>query len=295
MLADRGGWATFIGTPKGRNAFFEIITEAEKSPDWYAVRLLASQTNILPQSELDSARADMTPEQYAQEFECSFDAAILGAYFGKEIAQAEREGRIKDVPYDPQIPVHTAWDLGIGDSTAIWFWQIAGGEIRIIDHYEANGQSLGHFASVLASKGYSYGDDWVPHDARVRELGTGRTRVETLGQLRRKPRLVPDHRVMDGINAARVSMHRCWFDRARCADGLEALRQYHAEFDEKTKAFKDNPRHDWTSHSADAFRYLCMAWRELVADPEPKDPIKELLKPKTWDEIWKRDEDEDAA
>jgi phage terminase large subunit len=272
MLADRQGWATFIGTPKGRNEFHACWEQAQVSPEWFSSMLRASETGILPSEELEDARRDMTPEQYDQEFECSFDAAITGAYFGKEIAQAERDGRITDVAYDPALKVHTAWDLGIGDSTAIWFWQTSGNEIRVIDHYEAHSHGLPHFAAVLASKGYNYATDWVPHDAKVRELGTGRTRVETLVQLKRNPKIIPDHKVMDGINAARMMLPRVWFDRTNCKDGLEALRQYRAEFDEKTKAFKDNPRHDWACHSADAFRYLCMAWRELAPPPDKKDP-----------------------
>jgi phage terminase large subunit len=270
MLADRKGWAVFIGTPKGRNEFHALWERAQTTPDWFSAMLRASDTNILPAEELDLARQDMTPEQYEQEFQCSFDAAILGAYFGKEIAQAERDGRITDVAYDPAVRVYTAWDLGIGDSTAIWFWQVAGNEIRVIDHYEAHSQGLPHFAGVLAAKPYAYAADWVPHDARVRELGTGRTRIETLVQLGRQPRLVAQHHVEDGINAARMTMPKVWFDRDKCKDGIEALRQYRAEFDEKTKAFKDKPRHDWACHSADAFRYLCMAWREMTPQPEDK-------------------------
>lgn len=276
MLADRQGWATFIGTPKGRNEFFEIWDRAQQDEAWFTAMLRASTTGILPQSELDAARLDMTPEQYEQEFECSFEAAILGAYFGKEIAEAERAGRICELPYERVLPVHTVWDLGVGDSTAIWFFQVAGGEIRVIDHYENHGHGLPHYASVLASKPYSYGDDWVPHDAKVRELGTGRTRVETLLQLGRKPRIVPLHKLGDGINAARLTLQMTWFDRALCADGLEALRQYRADFDERTRAFKDAPRHDWTSHSADAFRYLAMAWREIAA-PAPAPPKERVL------------------
>jgi phage terminase large subunit len=270
MLADRKGWAVFIGTPKGRNEFHALWERAQTTPDWFSAMLRASDTNILPAEELDLARQDMTPEQYEQEFQCSFDAAILGAYFGKEIAQAERDGRITDVAYDPAVKVYTAWDLGIGDSTAIWFWQVAGNEIRVIDHYEAHSQGLPHYAGVLAAKPYAYAADWVPHDARVRELGTGRTRVETLVKLGRQPRLVPNHEVEDGINAARMTLPKVWFDRDKCRDGIEALRQYRAEFDEKTKAFKNKPRHDWACHSADAFRYLCMAWREMTPQPEDK-------------------------
>lgn len=281
MLADRQGWGTFIGTPKGRNEFFDIWDRAQKDEaNWFAMMLRASATGILPQSELDEARRDMTPEQYDQEFECSFEAAILGAYFGKEVAEAERAGRICELPYERSLPVHTAWDLGIGDSTAIWFFQVVGSEIRVIDHYEAHGQGLPHYAGVLAAKGYRYGEDYVPHDAKVRELGTGRTRIETLQQLGRNPKLVPQHKIMDGINAARLSMPVVWFDRFKCADGIEALRQYRADFDEKTRAFKDAPRHDWTSHSADAFRYLAMAWREMVPQPErPREPKQLIINP----------------
>ena len=272
-LADRQGWAVFIGTPKGRNAFFDVYERAKIEPDWFALMLRASETNLLPESELAAARAEMTPEQYAQEFECSFEAAIMGAYYGREMAEAEMAGRITAVTYEPKLDVHTAWDLGMGDSTSIWFWQIAGGEIRVIDHYEAHGQALPHYAAVLASKPYRYGWDYVPHDARVRELGTGRTRVETLRSLGRKPRLVPGHEVMDGINAARLTIPRCWFDADACRDGLEALRQYRADFDDKTRVFRDKPKHDWTSHTADAFRYLAMAWREgrkPAPEPQPR-------------------------
>lgn len=276
MLADRQGWATFIGTPKGHNEFFDVWDQAQGNPAWFTAMFRASETGVLAYDELNDAARDMTPEQYAQEFECSFEAAITGAYFGKEMADAERAGRICELPYERQLPVHTAWDLGIGDSTAIWFFQVVGSEIRVIDHYEAHSQGLPHYASVLASKPYQYGDDFVPHDAKVRELGTGRTRIETLQQLGRKPKLVPAHKVMDGINAARLSMPMIWFDRYKCKDGIEALRQYRAEFDEKTRAFKDNPRHDWTSHSADAFRYLAMAWREMAPQPQKPEPERRL-------------------
>lgn len=277
MLADYQGWATFIGTPKGHNEFCIQHQAAEKDPArWYAMTLKASESGLISPAELADLRASMTAEQYEQELECSFEAAILGAYFGKEIAEAERAGRICELPYEKALPVHTAWDLGIGDSTAIWFFQVVGSEVRVIDHYEAHGQGLPHYVNVLAAKPYAYGDDYVPHDAKVRELGTGRTRIETLRELGRSPKLVPNHKVMDGINAARLSMPAVWFDRFKCKDGLEALRQYRTDYDEKTRAFKDNPRHDWTSHSADAFRYLAMAWREMAPQPAKPEPERRL-------------------
>ena len=284
MLADREGWATFIGTPKGRNDFAKVFERSQSSPEWFSAMLRASQTRLLPEAELESAREEMTPEQYEQEFECSFDAAILGAYFGKELAQAEREGRIRALHYDPELPVHTSWDLGIGDPTAIWFWQVAGQEIRLIDHYENSGQAIPHYVSEIRSRGYAQGIDWLPHDAKIKSFETGRTRVETLIALGREPRLVPDHKLMDGINSTRLLLSRCYFDRAKCADGVEALRQYRADYDEKAKTFKDKPRHDWTSHSADAFRYMCMAYKELEAEPPKREP--RFLTDLTLDELW---------
>ena len=272
MLMDYQGWATFIGTPKGRNAFYDLMQEAKTNPAWFCATYRASETKILSPDELADATKGMTPEQMAQEMECSFDAAILGAYFGKEVAEAERAGRITSLPVDPALPVHTAWDLGIGDATAIWFFQVARDGVRVVDYYEAHGQGLPHYAAELASRGYNYGTEYLPHDAAARELGSGRAIQETLRTLtRRHPRILPAQNVMDGINAARVTLGSCHFDAERCSAGLEALRQYRADYDEKLKTFRDRPKHDWSSHGADAFRYLSMAWRSLAPEkPKPK-------------------------
>jgi phage terminase large subunit len=285
MLTDRQGWATFIGTPKGRNAFYQLWHHAQRDPAWYAAMLKASATGLLPAAELADARGDMTAEQYAQEFECSFDAAIVGAYFGREIAAAEQQGRIGDVPYDAAIPVHTAWDLGIGDSTAIWFFQVVGNELHYIDHYEAHGHKLDHYLAVLAAKPYRYGIDFLPHDAKARELISGRSRVEHLAMSGRTVRVLPQTKIEDGINAARLVLPRAWFDRVKCADGLEALRQYRAEFDEKTRAFKNQPRHDWASHSADGFKASAVGYRAMTIGESATDPIAEILKPRTFADL----------
>jgi hypothetical protein len=245
------------------------------SPDWFSLVLRASETGILPQHELDDMRSTLTTEQFAQELECSFDAAILGSYFSREIEEAQRAGRISSVPYDPLLPVHTSWDLGIGDSTAVWFFQVSRAEVRVIDHYEASGHGLPHYAAVLASRGYTYGTDYLPHDAQARQLGTGRSLWETLYNLtNRVPRVLPQQNVMDGINAARLTIAAAWFDADKCHDGIEALRAYRADYDDKRKAFTDRPRHDWASHSSDSFRYLALAWREMQPEkpaPPPRD------------------------
>jgi len=217
------------------------------------------------------------PDQYDHIWEGAFATVFVGAYYVKEMIAARESNRIRTVKVEPGIPVHTVWDLGIGDSTAIWFFQMVGTEIRVVDFVEDHGKGLPYYAGLLDAKGYEYGDDWVPHDAKVRELGTGRTRVETLQILGRKPRLVPHHTLMDGINAVRQTLPFCWFDKDRTEYGLDALRQYRSEYDEDNLVFRDKPLHDWTSHAADAFRYLSMAWKELRAPKPDAKPERQVF------------------
>ncbi len=266
-LADRQGWAIFIGTPKGRNAFCDLYETyrdrmASGNPDTFAVIRRASETGILPEAELARAKADMTPEEYEQEFECSFQAALLGAYWGRDMAAAEAEGRIGAVPHDPRYPVHTAWDLGIGDATAIWMAQTIGREIRLVDFLQASGVGLDWYVRELQRRNYVWGDHLLPHDAQAQELGTGRTRIEILQSLGVKARIVPAHRVDDGIAAVRALLPRCYFDAVKTRDGIEALRQYSREWNEVLQVFKPRPRHDRWSHAADAFRYLALGLDE---------------------------------
>jgi hypothetical protein len=261
-LSDREGAAVFLGTPAGHNHFHDLLEtaklqEEEGSDQWYWKIVKASESKLVKPLELDAAKAQMTPEQYEQEYECSFTAAIIGAYYGKLLADAEDNGRITRVPYDPAYPVHTAWDLGINDSTAIWFAQIfRGGAVNVIDYYENGGVGLQHYADVLNKKEYNYGDHLAPHDIEVRELGSGKSRLETAFSLGIRFKVIPRMKVADGINAARMLLPKCYFDRDRCTEGLDMLRQYRQEYDERKKTFRDHPRHDFTSHAADAFRYL---------------------------------------
>jgi hypothetical protein len=260
-LADRLGWAVFIGTPKGRNAFHDVWKRSRSEDGWFSLILRASQTGLIGEAELKLAQRDLSEEQYAQEFECSFEAAIAGAYYGKLMNAAEGEGRLTGVPHEPSAQVWTAWDLGIRDATAIWFAQAVGREIRIIDYYEASGVDLGHYVREIAAKPYLYAGHIVPHDARAMELGTGKSRLEVLEGLGLKAiTLAPVHRIEDGINAVRVMLPKCWFDTKRCARGIEALKLYRAEFDDKLGVLRPGPVHDWTSHAADAFRYLAMTF-----------------------------------
>lgn len=260
-LSDYQGWASFIGTPAGRDWFYKIDRDeaGNELPGWFRFTIKASESGVIKPEELESLRLGMTEEQYAQEFECSFEAAVVGAYYGRIMAQAEADQRICSVPYEASSPVWTAWDLGIRDATAIWFCQTVGREVHLIDYYESSGADLAHYVNQLRSKPYAYAGHIVPHDAQAKELGTGKSRLEVLESLGVSNLTVcPDHRVEDGINAVRVLIPKCWFDARKCARGIDALKLYRSEFDDKLQAFKPRPVHDWTSHAADAFRYLAM-------------------------------------
>jgi phage terminase large subunit len=189
------------------------------------------------------------------------------------------------------MPVHTAWDLGIDDATALWCFQMQPGQLHLVDYYENSQHPAAHYCEWLNERGY-HGVDWVPHDARIRDWSTGRTRVESMRMLGRKPRLVPDHTVIDGINAARITLASAHFDAARCARGIECLRSYCAEWDEQLRTFRKNPKHDWSSHGADAFRYVAMSWREPVSSDEEQDPLarlrEEAKRPRTYNDMWQR-------
>jgi hypothetical protein len=272
-LSDKQGWAVFAGTPKGKNQFWDIYETARRIPDeWFVLRLPASDSGLLPQSELNAAKAQLSEDQYLQEYECSFEAAILGAFFGTEMRQAEP--RINErVVFEPGYPVHTAWDLGYRDDTAIWWYQVVGGEVRVIDFYAVSGADIRAIAEVVVNKGYQYGKHHLPHDARAKSLQTGRSIVEQLADHLGINHLsvVPNIGLQDGIQAIRQMLPRTWFNSVKCGDGIEALRQYQREYDEDKKAFRASPRHDWTSHPADAFRMLAVAWR---AEPSAQRPLE---------------------
>lgn len=258
-LSDRQGWLDLSGTPKGwGNLLGQSFKLAQSSDEWFCQVLKASETGIIPQDELDRLRAMMPDNEYLQEFECSFDAAITGAYYAGELQKAEAQGRITSVPHDPMLKTYTAWDLGISDSMSIWFFQVVGQEIRIIDYYEASGYGLDHYAGVLKDKGYLYEAHFAPHDIQVRELSSGKSRLEIARGLGINFTPLENLPVADGINAARMTIPRCWFDKQKTAIGVDALRQYREKIDEK-RQISFGPLHDWTSHAADAFRYLSVS------------------------------------
>lgn len=229
---------------------------------------------VLEQERLADLAA--RPDNYDHVWEGGFATYVEGAYYADLLAQAASDGRIGAINVNEALPIHTAWDLGIGDSTAIWVFQAGPEGMRIVDYLEDHGQTLRHYVTELEARGYSGGTDYVPHDAKVRSLDTGRSRLETIASMGRKVHLLPAAAVDDGINGVRELLPRMWFDAGRCEDGLEALRSYRSEYDDKKDTFKPRPVHDWSSHGADAMRYAAQGYRDLavkrvknIAKPEP--------------------------
>jgi phage terminase large subunit len=215
------------------------------------------------------------PDSYDHIWEGGYGAVVAGAYYVALLNDAKRGGRITSVDLSHDLPIHTAWDLGIGDSMAIWVFQAGPEGMRLIDYLEDHGMTLGHYVTELETRGYRGGYDYVPHDAKVRSLDTGRSRLETLVSLGRKPVLLPASSLDDGINGVRQLMPRMWFDGTRCEYGLEALRNYRTEYDEGAQIFKNKPLHNWASHCADAMRYAAQGYRDLAIKK-----VQEIAKPK---------------
>lgn len=284
-LSDRGGWALFMGTPNGKNQFYEVMQQARESDDWFAATYKASETGILNKVELADARKTMTADEYDQEYECSFEASVKGAVYARELIQARQDGRVTRVPYDPSMTVDTDWDLGIGDATAIWFSQsLYTGEVRLIDYYEQSGRGLDHYRQVLNDKGYTYGEHWAPHDIQVREMGTGHSRLEAAQQLGIHFRVSPQvPHLEDGIHAARLLLPRCWFDAEKCRQGLEALQNYKWDYNTRIHEFKPVPVHDWASHGADAFRGRAYRYYATRKSPEKQAAAALRAAQKDWD------------
>lgn len=262
MLSDRGGWAIFGGTPRGKNKLFAFREDARNGKEgWRLWELKASETGVLDEAELDNARGDLGQAAYLREYECSFDATVEGAYYAGEMMAAEEARRITTLPIEPVVKVDTAWDIGIDDATAIWFVQDVGRERRLIDYLEVSGEGLPAIAKRLDQKGYRYGRHVMPHDADAREKSTGQSYRRTFEDLGfRGVEIVPrTDDLIGAINTTRLMIARCWFDRERCARGLEALKQYRREWDGKGQTWRERPLHDWASHGADAFRTLAMS------------------------------------
>ena len=265
ILAENGGWALFIYTARGRNHGYDMLNMARRNERWFQQVLTVDDTRAISKDAVDEERESGMPEEMIQqEFYCSFDAPLVGSYYGNAMAKLLADGKLTSLPYEPRLEVHTAWDLGMGDSTSIVFFQKHGQEIRVIDYYENSGEGLSHYAKIVKEKEYVYGEHLAPHDIQVREMGTGKSRLEVARELGIRFRVVPNLRIDDGIEAVRTTLPKCWFDEKKCSHLIESLRQYRKDFDEKNKVFRDRPLHDWTSHPADAFRYMCVGLRDQL-------------------------------
>jgi len=261
-LADRKGWCLFIGTPKGHNHFKELRDRAEKEDGWGLLEFKASETGVVDEVELKAARNEMGEDKYRQEFECSFDAAVEGSYYGQILNELEDKKHMQEIPWEELSRTFTAWDLGMGDSTSIWVAQLVGTEIRLIDYYENHGVGLDHYVKWIKDNDYSKAEHILPHDVRVRELGTGKSRLEMLEEAGLEIKIAPRMSLDDGIQAVRRILPRCWFNVPKVQTGLNCLRNYRRDYDEKRKIFYERPLHDWSSHGSDSFRYLALGLDE---------------------------------
>ena len=265
-LADRKGWALFIGTPKGKNHFYEIYQRSQKEEGWFSLTLKAGDSGILDKGELLEMKAQMDESEYDQEMECNFNAAIKGTYYADLIQTLELQGTIgsRIVKYDPTLPVRVAADLGRSDSTAMWFWQEAPDGINIIDYYEEQEKHIDHYIEMLNNKGYRYEEIWLPHDAKAKTLATKRSTVEQMLLAKFPCRIVPKLGVQHGIDAVRYVLKRVRIDQEKCFNGVEALRAYKRRYNELTKQYDNNPLHDWASDGSDGFRYLSLVVKDSM-------------------------------
>lgn len=296
IIAENNGWQVFITTPRGKNHAYKTLKAARNDPTAFAQVLDAQQTGVFTAAQLEEELRDYINDYgedqglaiFQQEYLCSFDAAVLGAFYVKEIMRLKAEKRLRPVVYDEAMPVHTAWDIGRRDDTAIWFYQVVKGEVHVLKCHFSNSKDVDFYVELLRAQGYRYGTHHLPHDAAAKRLGTKKTVEEQIreamgaGNVRILPRLS----LQDGIQAARQMWPRVYMDSS-CEEDLEALAQYRREYDEDKRCFKDTPVHDWTSHRADAFRYMAIAWRE-EAQPNKDDDRARFPHELTIAEIIKR-------
>jgi len=270
ILAENGGWAVFNYTPRGENHGYELYLAAKSEPKHWFCQLLtvedshALSPEILAQEKKEIVQKDGNDAFYQQEYMCSFTVPLVGSYYAPQMMLADAEGRITSVPCYTNLSVDTFWDLGIDDSMTIWFVQVVGQEFHVIDYIEASGEGLAFYIKLLQDRKYIYGRHFAPHDIEVRELGTGKSRLETARALGINFEVAPKLAIEDGVEAVRNILGRCWFDRVKCHRGLNALKSYHKQWDEKNKVYRPHPEHDWSSHGADAFRTFGVGYKQVI-------------------------------
>jgi hypothetical protein len=262
ILRENGGWSVFNFTPRGKNHAYDMFLMAKNNPEWFCSRLSINDTGVLTDGDMELERQEgMSEHLIQQEYYCNFDQGAEGSYYAKYLTKADLDGRLTTVPYDPNCSVDTYWDLGVSDETVILLCQSTGNQIHIINMYRNQGEGLGHYARWLQNEaekhGYVYGEHYAPHDIQVRELGSGaQTRMQIAKDLGIKFKIVPNIPVQEGIELARGIFPRLWIDPDKCSYLIKSLENYHKNYNERLNVYSDKPVHDWSSHCADAFRYL---------------------------------------
>jgi len=273
ILTANGGWALFISTPRGKNHLYTLYEIAKNSDDWFCYKMGVDDTQHISLREIDKERAEgiMSEDLIQQEYYCSFDMGVEGGFYTKYFDKMRLKNQITQVSWEPSFKVNTAWDIGVRDSTAIIFFQCIGATVRIIDYYEKNKEGLEHYVGVLESKPYSYGKHIAPHDIRVREFGSGITRIEKARQLGIRFTIAEDIGIMDGIEAVRSTLNKVWIDEVQCSQLIKSLENYRQEYDSKRAVYKTQPLHNYASHAADAMRYLCVSLPKTRDGTSPED------------------------
>jgi phage terminase large subunit len=262
ILEVNGGYAIFISTPRGKNHFYDLVRKAKLNKNWFCEVLSVKDTGVLTDEQVKAIQDEnsFSDEHMQQEYYCSFDRGVEGSYYGKLISKAYEEKRICNVPYETRSPVHTAFDIGFGDSTSITFWQDIGGELRIIDFYENHGEGIAHYAKILQTKPYVYGTHYMPHDAGSGSIQTGRTLQDVAYEVGLKTTVLEREKdINTGIEAVRSMLSISFIDESKCSHLIKCLENYHKKYNEKTESYNENPLHDWSSHAADSIRYMANA------------------------------------
>lgn len=285
ILNENGGWAFFQGTPRGTNHLYKMYSQAKNNPNWFSQFLTINDTvdekgnPVVTAAQIEEDRAEGSPEEIIQqEYYCSFTAGNVGSYYGKYLAKARAKGNVKNFDIDPRLPVFTFWDLGISDYTCIWFMQPYKKEMRLINYYEFNGEGLDHYFNVLHEFGkkhqLQYRAHFAPHDMKVRELTTGKSRFEYALSRGFRFQIVPNIPIQDGIDAVRAQFPSLIFHETNCKQGLDCIMEYRKKYSEEHHCYSDKPLHNWASHGADALRYLVVGWQDYYADKTPSQARK---------------------
>jgi hypothetical protein len=276
ILTANGGWALFISTPRGKNHLWSLYELAKESPEWFCYKLTVEDTNHIPMEEIEREKrnGEMSEDLIMQEYYTSFSMGVEGAYYAKYVDAMRQGGRIGDVPYEYSHPVHTAWDIGVRDYTSIIFFQTIGQTVRIIDEYENCKEGLEHYSKIIHNKPYQYATHIAPPDIRVKEWGSGMTRIERARDLGINFTVADSHQIPDGIESCRSLFSKLWVDERKCIKFINSLENYRQEFDVKKKVYLPRPLHNWASHFADSFRYLATSLPKTRDSLSGEDLIK---------------------